>query len=78
MQMNTYIATLTNDINKVQDLSHVCRGEWCRFLESEVDSLQYELQEFQNAEGDFERTKIEEMSARLRDAYKHLAPDIHI
>jgi len=56
----------------------VCRGEWCRFLESEVDSLQYELQEFQNAEGDFERTKIEEMSARLRDAYKHLAPDIHI
>ena len=76
--MNTYITTLTNDINKVQDLSHVCRGEWCRFLESEVDSLQYELQEFQNAEGDFERTKIEEMSARLRDAYKHLAPDIHI
>ncbi|MBW2506250.1 MAG: hypothetical protein JRD19_04170 [Deltaproteobacteria bacterium] len=76
--MNTYIATLTNDINKVQDLSHVCRGEWCRFLESEVDSLQYELQEFQNAEGDFERTKIEEMSARLRDAYKHLATDIHI
>jgi hypothetical protein len=76
--MNTYITTLTNDINKVQDLSHVCRGEWCRFLESEVDSLQSELQEFQNAEGDFERTKIEEMSARLRDAYKHLAPDIHI
>ena len=76
--MNTYIETLTNDINKVQDLSHVCRGEWCRFLESEVDSLQYELQEFQNAEGDFERTTIEEMSARLRDAYKHLAPDIHI
>lgn len=76
--MNTYIETLTYDINKVQDLSHVCRGEWCRFLESEVDSLQYELQEFQNAEGDFERTKIEEMSARLRDAYKHLAPDIHI
>ena len=76
--MNTYIATLTNDINKVQDLSHVCRGEWCRFLESKVDSLQYELQEFQNAEGDFERTKIEEISARLRDAYKHLAPDIHI
>ena len=76
--MNTFITTLTNDINKVQDLSHVCRGEWCRFLESEVDSLQYELQEFQNAEGDFERTKIEEMSARLRDAYKHLAPDIHI
>jgi hypothetical protein len=76
--MNTYIEILTNDISKVQDLSHVCRGEWCRFLESEVDSLQYELQEFQNAEGDFERTKIEEMSARLRDAYKHLAPDIHI
>jgi hypothetical protein len=76
--MNTYIETLTNDIKKVQDMSHVCRGEWCRFLESEVDSLQYELQEFQNAEGDFERTKIEEMSARLRDAYKHLAPDIHI
>ena len=78
MWMNTYIETLTYDINKVQGLSHVCRGEWCRFLESEVDSLQYELHEFQNAEGDFERTTIEEMSARLSDAYKHLAPDIHI
>jgi len=76
--MNAYFEILTNDINTVQDLSHVCRGEWCRFLESEVDSLQYELSEFRIAEGDFARTAVEEMSARLRDAYKHLAPDIRI
>jgi len=76
--MNTYVERLISDIDKVQGMSHVCRGELCRSLESEVDSLQYELQEFKNAEGDFERVKIEELSARLRDAYRHLAPDVHI
>lgn len=76
--MNAYLDILESDINKVQGLSRICRGEWCRFLESEVDLLQNELVEFKIIEGDFERSRIEEMSAKLRDAYRHLAPDIHI
>lgn len=76
--MNTYFETVRKDIDNVQDLSHMCRGEWCRSLESAVDSLQNELQEFSIAEGDFGETEIKEMTIRIRDAYRHLAPDIHI
>ena len=76
--MNAYMETLENDINKVQELSRICRGEWCRVLESEVDALQDELTYMKIHESDFESTKVEQMSRRLQDAYKHLAPDIHI
>jgi hypothetical protein len=76
--MNTYVETLENDIGTLQDLSHMCRGEWCRILESEVDALQNELVEFTILEGDFESGRVEEMASSIRDAYRHLAPDIHI
>lgn len=76
--MNAYIRILEHDVDKVQGLSRVCRGEWCRLLEAEVDCLQSELIEFRILEGDFETAKIDEMAAKLRDAYRHLAPDIHI
>ena len=76
--MNSYFEILENDINNVQGLSHVCRGQWCRFLESEVDTLQNELVEFRIAEGDFASGRIAAMSSSIRDAYRHLAPDIHI
>ena len=75
--MNAYLNILEDDVNTVQELSRVCRGEWCRFVESEVDSLQDELIEFRILEGDFEKTRIDELAAKLRDAYRHLAPDIH-
>ena len=76
--MNTYFETVRKDIETIQDLSRVCRGEWCRALESEADSLQNELQEFRIAEGDFGAIEVEDMSIRLRDTYRHLTPDIHI
>lgn len=76
--VNAYLTTLENDIAALQELSSICRGEWCRFLESEVDTLQDELIEFRITEDDFERAWVEEMSTRIRDAYKHLASDVHI
>jgi len=76
--MNTYLQTLDNDINRIQDLSHACRGEWCRNLESEADSLQSEVIDMKIHEGDFEKPLMEKMSFKLRDAYRHLTPNIHI
>ena len=78
MTMNVYLNTLENDIDTIQGLSGICRGEWCRFLESEVDALQTELTEFKIKESDFESERLEEMSFKIRDAYRHLAPDVHI
>jgi hypothetical protein len=76
MQMNAYLDILESDINKVWHLSGVCRGEWCRFLESEADALHNELLEFKICEGDFESTRIAGMATKIRAAYRHLAPDI--
>lgn len=76
--MNAYMRILEDDVDKVQELSRVCRGEWCRFLESEVDCLHNELIEFRILEGDFETARIDELAAKLRDAYRHLAPDFHV
>ena len=76
--MNIYLETLARDINKIQDLSHMCRGQWCRFLESEADSLQSEVIDMKITEGDFERVAVDEMSIKLRDTYRHLSPQIII
>jgi hypothetical protein len=76
--MNTYLKILESDINKVREQSQVCRGEWCRALESEIDALQYELMEVKKSGAGLEKARFEEMSAKLRDAYRKLAPDIHI
>jgi len=76
--MNAYLEILESDINKVQDLSAICRGEWCRFLESEADALQNELAEFKISEGDFESARIAEMSTKIRAAYRLLAANIHV
>jgi hypothetical protein len=78
INMNTYLQTLEKDINRVHDLSRICRGEWCRRLESQVDDLLDEVRDMEIHEADFETSLVHEMSFKLMDAYKHLAPDIHI
>jgi len=76
--MYTYLEILESDIKKVQEQSCLCRGEWCRALESELDALQYELMEVKKCAAGLEKAKFDEMSSKLRDAYRHLGPDIHI
>lgn len=76
--MKGYFEILEEDINKLLAQSHVCRGEWCRSLESEIDALQNELMEIKKIEGGLEKTRFEEMSAKIKEAYRQLEPDIHI
>jgi hypothetical protein len=76
--MNIYLDTLTSDINRVYEQSHVCRGEWCRALESEMDALQYELTELRANETLQQEIRFDEMLEKLRNAYRHVAPDIHM
>ena len=76
--MNAYRKILESDINKVLTQSKVCRGEWCRALESEIDGLQYELMEIKKCEPWVEKARLDAMSGKLRDAYRHIEPDIHI
>ena len=76
--MNGYWETLESDINRVLEQSRECRGEWCRALESEIDGLQYELREIKKCGPGVEKARLDAMSEKLRDAYRHLEPDIHI
>jgi hypothetical protein len=70
--MTMFSENLENRIENVVELSSVCRGEWCRALESRVDGLQEELE---SAGGGRE---FAGMSAKLREAYRLLGPDIHV
>ena len=76
--MDTYLEILENDIKKLLEQTQLCRGEWCRALESEIDGLQYELMEVKKCGAGLEKAKFDELSGKLREAYRHLAPDIHI
>lgn len=76
--MKAYWETLERDINKVLEQSHVCRGEWCRVLESEIDALQYELMVARKCAVGLEKARFDEMSGKLRDACRHLERDIYI
>ena len=74
---------LTNDIksniDNTLEMSSICRGEWCRSLESEVDLLENELDRVARKSNLFiDDASVEKMSNKLRKAYRNLGPDIHI
>lgn len=77
--MKTNLERIEHEIDNVLEMSSICRSEWCRTVESDVDRLDEELREA-NLEAyslnDDER--IEVMSGKIRQAYKNLGPDIHI
>lgn len=74
----SFINSLENDINNTLELSSICRGEWCRSLESEVDELRYELGEVRRSGLGVEDSRINEMSDKIQRSYKNLSPDIHV
>ncbi|RJX27520.1 MAG: hypothetical protein C4531_13675 [Desulfurivibrio sp.] len=59
-------------------MTSICRGEWCRSLESDVDRLEMELHDVSSEASTFiAGARVEEMSNKIRLAYRNLGPDIH-
>lgn len=75
--MATSVKNLKNTINNTVELSSICRGEWCRRLESEVDALEDEVVSLSH-DSSVPTTTVAEMEEKIRLAYKQLGPDIHI
>lgn len=75
--MATAIKDLENSINNTVELSSVCRGEWCRKLESEVDYLEDEVTSLSH-DPSVPEGVIESLEGKLRSAYRQLGPDIHL
>ena len=75
--MNTYKEIEQNIDNTVQ-LSSICRGEWCRMLESEMDTLDHEFHDYLKSGKVNEKFCLATISKKMRQGYRNLSPDIHI
>jgi len=75
--MNTF-RDLEREIDNVVELSSVCRGEWCRSLESKMDELEMELHDVVrktcHSDRHLEHSRVED---KIRQGYRNLSPDIH-
>ena len=74
----TSYTNLEEKIHNTVELSSVCRGEWCRSLESNMDQLVNELHDFVKSGETERRTYAASLSREIREGYRNLGPDIHV
>lgn len=69
---------LENRIDNTLELSSVCRGEWCRTLETDVDLLEGMVERAGMEAPPVDGTRLAMMHEKLTAAYRNLGPNIHI
>ena len=69
---------LEGEIDHTLELSTICRGEWCRALESQVNNLDAELTEVSRVKTIADSSRFAKMSEKVRKAYRNLGPNIHV
>ena len=75
--MNTY-KNIENRISNTVELSSVCRGEWCRSIESNMDNLDNELHDYLKSGEVHERFCLASISKKIQGGYRNLSPDIRV
>lgn len=75
--MTAYI-DIEHKIDDTVELSSICRGEWCRALESDMDDLDSQLNDFIKSGEVNEPLCYETVSRKIREGYRNLSPDIHV
>jgi len=70
----TTIKDIGPRIDNVLELSSVCRGEWCRYLESEMDVLDSELHEYVTSGDVHEPFCLHKVTENVQQGYKNLSP----
>ena len=66
------INELENEIDNALALSAICRGEWCRAIESKVDTLEDEVIAVTHTEPWVDAGKINEMNNKIMKSYRNL------
>jgi len=66
-----------NEIDNTLELTSVCRGDWCRALECEVDGLRDDWNVI-TGRPTLSYVPGDEVSRKIRAAYRNLGPDIHL
>jgi hypothetical protein len=67
-----------SEIDNTLELTSICRGDWCRALECEVDSLREEWNRMTGGPTLTYGVPRDEVTRKIRAAYRNLGPDIHI
>lgn len=68
----TTIEKLENGIDKTLEYSAICRAEWCRSLEPEVDELAEELSSVCSAEETCSTNKVMDLEKKIHMTYKNI------
>ena len=69
---------LEKKIDNAVELSGICRNEWCRSLETVVDSLESALYAAKRTGVEASPDRLHELSDKIHKAYRNLGPDIHV
>jgi len=65
-------------VDNILELTSICRGDWCRALEGEVDNLRSDWNAITGGITLGFGEPQNEVSRKIRAAYRNLGPDIHI
>ena len=75
--MNTW-KNLEGKIDNTVELSSICRKEWCRFLESDIDALSGELRDFTKSGEVHERFCLNTVSQKMMKGYRNTGPVLRV
>jgi len=75
--MNTW-KNLEGRINNTVELSTVCRKEWCRLLESDMDFLGDEFYDFIKSGEVHEKLCYDSVTRNMLKGYRHLGPFLRV
>lgn len=65
-------------IHNTVELSSVCRGEWCRLLEANMDELVDELHDYLKFGEANDRFCLASMNKEIRAGYRNTEHDLYV
>ena len=75
--MNTW-KNIEGKIDNTVELSSICRKEWCRSLESDLDELTDELHDFTKSGNVEERFCLKTAMGKMKKGYKNTGPSLRV
>lgn len=75
--MNTW-KDLEGKIDNTVELSSICRKEWCRSLESDIDDLSEELHDYLKSGDVHEKFCLKTVSHKMMQGYRNTGPVMRV
>jgi len=73
-----YRKELGCDIDNRVELSSICRNEWCRLLESEMDELGSVFHDFTKSGEVHEKFCLSTVLRKMRKGYRNVGPALRV